>query len=146
MQKILLVHGPNLNMLGRREKKHYGSFALADVVENVEKIASSKGYDVLAYQSNHEGDLIDFIHEHLDESSGMLINAGALTHYSYALLDCLTLCPYPIIEVHISDIEQRESFRQVSVIRAACADVVMGQGFKSYELGLEKLWKQIEEN
>lgn len=141
---ILLLHGPNLNMLGKREKTHYGSFTLADVENNVREQATAKGYAVETFQSNHEGALIDRIHEAVTLVGGMIINAGALTHYSYALLDALLLCSFPIIEVHISPIHQREPFRHISVIRPACADQITGLGFDSYRVGLDRLLELIE--
>lgn len=138
-KQILLVHGPNLNMLGRREPEHYGRFTLADIELSTEMMAKEKGFTLLTYQSNYEGALIDFIQSHYDDSLGLLINAGALTHYSYALLDCLKICPFPVVEVHISDIDNREDFRKVSVIREACISHVSGLGRGSYESALNKL-------
>jgi len=140
---ILLLNGPNLNMLGSREKAHYGDFTLSDVESNVRELAKAHGYALEAFQSNYEGALIERIHMAVPRVSGILINAGALTHYSYALLDALLLCSFPIVEVHISDIHRREPFRQVSVIRAACVDQVAGLGFDSYRVGLERLFEHI---
>lgn len=141
---ILLLHGPNLNMLGQREQAHYGSFTLSDVENSVRDWAAAKGFAVEAFQSNHEGALIDRIHEAIPRVSGILINAGALTHYSYALLDALLLCNFPIVEVHISAIHQREPFRHISVIRAACDDQITGLGFESYRVGLDRLLELSE--
>lgn len=141
---ILLMHGPNLNMLGRREKSHYGSFTLTDVETEMRKEAAARGYRLVAFQSNHEGALIDRIHQALATTTGMLLNAGAFTHYSYALLDALLLCDFPVVEVHISDIYKREPFRRLSVIRTACIDQVAGLGFDSYRLGLERLIDYLE--
>lgn len=143
---ILLLHGPNLNMLGKREKAHYGSFTLSDVENGVREWAALRGYAIETFQSNHEGALIDRIHEAIPHVCGMLINAGALTHYSYALLDALLLCSFPIVEVHISAIHEREPFRHISVIRAACADQITGLGFDSYRVGLDRLLALIEGN
>ena len=145
-KKILLVNGPNLNMLGRREEEYYGRFTLEDVVRTSRKAAEEAGFSLLDFQSNHEGDLIDFIHAHLDDASGLLLNAGALSHYSYALLDALKLCPYPVMEVHISAVEKREDFRRTSVIRPACAAVVSGLGIKSYTKALVLLLDILAEN
>lgn len=142
--RILLINGPNLNMLGRREKDHYGSFTLADAEALTRAAAEAAGYELLTFQSNYEGALLDFIHSHLDDASGLLINAGAFTHYSYALLDALKLCPYPVIELHISDIEKREPFRRQSVIRDACSAVVSGLGIKSYTQALSELVRLLE--
>lgn len=143
---ILLINGPNLNMLGRREKEHYGSFTLDDVEDLVRLKALNSGFRILSFQSNHEGELLDFIQLHLDDAAGCLINAGAFTHYSYALLDALKLCPYPVIEVHISDIESREEFRRHSVIRPACAGVVSGLGLQSYTRALDMLITMLTTN
>lgn len=142
--RILLVHGPNLNMLGKREKQHYGSFTLQDVERLVTEQAAKAKYQTLCFQSNHEGMLLDWIHQHVEDADGMLINAGAWTHYSYALLDALHLCRYPVIEVHISDIHQREPFRRISVIQDACAAQVSGLGFDSYRVALQKLLAMME--
>lgn len=140
---ILLINGPNLNMLGRREIEHYGSFTLADVVRLCRSEAEQAGCRILDFQSNHEGEILDFIHAHLDDAAGMLINASAFTHYSYALLDALKLCPYPVIEVHISDIAKREAFRQISVIRPACSSTVSGHGIHSYTKALAELTQRL---
>lgn len=143
--RILLVNGPNLNMLGRREKEHYGQFTLADAVALTRAAAEAEGYELEDFQSNHEGDLLDFIQARLDgDVRGLLLNAGALTHYSYALLDCLKLCPYPVIELHISAIEKREAFRRISVIREACDGLISGLGIESYTAALERLLEMIE--
>lgn len=143
---ILLLHGPNLNLLGRREKEQYGSFTLATVEQSVRTLAAAAGFGLETFQSNWEGALIDRIHRSLDRTSGMLINAGALTHYSYSLLDALLLCRFPIVEVHISDIAKREPFRRLSVIRAACVDQVAGLGLDSYRVGFRRLLQHLEAN
>jgi 3-dehydroquinate dehydratase-2 len=136
---ILMLNGPNLNMLGRRDPEKYGSFTLADVVESARLKAAEYGYQMTAYQSNHEGDLIDKIHEMMDCCSGILLNAGAFTHYSYALRDAIELCPVPVIEIHISDIMVREDFRRISVINPVCVKQFSGFGMNSYLMGLDYL-------
>jgi 3-dehydroquinate dehydratase-2 len=140
---IMLLHGPNLNMLGRRDPGQYGSFTLKEVEHFTARIADSLGYDLVCFQSNHEGYLIDKIHETMDLCQGMLLNAGALTHYSYALRDAIDLCPVPVMEIHISDIHKREGFRQKSVINEVCCGQVSGFGIDSYRLGLEQLCRII---
>ncbi|NLW11552.1 MAG: type II 3-dehydroquinate dehydratase [Clostridiaceae bacterium] len=136
---IMLLHGPNLNMLGRRDPGQYGSFTLKDIEHSLRMQADALGYDLYCFQSNHEGYIIDKIHETMDFCAGMLLNAGALTHYSYALRDAIELCPVPVMEIHISDIQKREDFRRVSVIKDVCSGQISGLGRDSYRIGLEQL-------
>ncbi len=137
--RLLLLNGPNLNMLGRRDPAHYGSFTLADAERAAQGEARRLGYRLDAYQSNYEGALVDVIQRSAGRYRGIVINAGALTHYSYALHDALELCGLPAIEVHISDIHAREPWRRVSVIRPACRDQVAGLGIDSYTEGVRRL-------
>ncbi len=137
--KILLMNGPNLNMLGKRDPTQYGNFTLRDVEQLAEQTAESLGYRLDCFQSNHEGTLIDKIHEAMGDYAGIVINAGAFTHYSYALHDALELCAMPVMEVHISDIHQREAFRRISVIEDACVGQISGLGIDSYRVGIERL-------
>ena len=139
---ILLMNGPNLNMLGKRSKKHYGSFTLEQVEIAFKVKAEALGVGCAFVQSNHEGELVSEIHKAMDYAAGIVINAGAHTHYSYAILDALELCGLPVMEVHISNIHQREPFRRVSVINNACVGQVYGLGMDSYLVGLEKLVKE----
>lgn len=141
---IMLLHGPNLNMLGRRDPGQYGSFTLKDIEHSLRLQADELGYELYCFQSNHEGLLIDKIHETMDFCVGMLLNAGALTHYSYALRDAIELCPVPVMEIHISDIQKRESFRRVSVIKDVCCGQISGFGMDSYRIGLEQLVRLLE--
>lgn len=136
---ILLINGPNLDRLGQREPTHYGQFTLQDVEHAFIEKAAELGVKVTCFQSNHEGDLIKAIHEAAETADGIVINAGAYTHYSYALLDALLLTGIPTVEVHISDIHKRELFRRHSVIQPACVDQICGRGLDSYLVGLEKL-------
>lgn len=136
---ILLVNGPNLDMLGRRDPAHYGTFTLADVEKAFAEKCAELGVEPRFFQSGCEGELCRAIHEAMGYASGIVINAGAYTHYSYAILDALLLAKLPTMEVHISDIHSREPFRRVSVIQAACVGQVAGLGMASYTVGLEKL-------
>ena len=141
MRTILLVNGPNLGMLGKRDPAQYGSFSLADVEKAFAAKAAALGFEARFFQSDCEGELCKAIHAAKDYAAGIVINAGAYTHYSYAILDALALTGLPVMEVHISDIHKREVFRHVSVIQPACVGQVCGLGFDSYTVGLEKLVK-----
>ncbi|MEI8199891.1 MAG: type II 3-dehydroquinate dehydratase [Eubacteriales bacterium] len=139
MPVILLINGPNLNMLGKRSKEHYGSFTLSQVEDAFRTRAKELGVEPVFFQSNDEGGIVTAIQESMGYASGIVINAGAYTHYSYAILDALLLCGLPVMEVHISNIHKREQFRSVSVIQAACVGQISGLGLDSYLVGLEKL-------
>lgn len=136
---ILLVNGPNLDQLGRRDPKQYGTFTLADVERAFATKAAELGVEARFFQSGDEGALCHAIHEARDTADGIVINAGAYTHYSFALFDALLACHLPVMEVHISDIHAREPFRRVSVIQGACVGQVAGLGLASYTEGLERL-------
>lgn len=142
--KLLLINGPNLNMLGKRDPKQYGSFTLADVEKTSTEAAFSRGYKLECFQSNHEGAIIDKIHEAMTQADGIVINPGALTHYSYAILDAIDLCGLPVIETHISDISGREPFRRISVTAPACCGQIMGLGIESYPRAIHLLCDTIE--
>ena len=139
MKIILLIHGPNLNMLGQRDVEHYGSLTLAQLVARVKSRAKKIGLNVKAFQSNHEGALIDFLQKNSKASFGIIINAGALTHYSYALYDALLDANLPAVEVHLSDIKNREAFRKISVISSACKKVISGKKIQGYFEALDFL-------
>ncbi len=130
--KILIINGPNLNMLGIREPEIYGSGTLGDLEEYVKSECDKIQIETEFFQSNHEGDLVDRIQEAYGEFDGIVINAGAYTHYSIAILDALKAVSIPAVEVHVSDINNREPFRKVSVIRGACVACVTGKGFEGY--------------
>src|SRR5665648_441554 len=136
---ILLINGPNLNMLGKRSKEHYGSFTLPQVEGAFRTKAEALGVKPVFFQSNDEGAIVTAIQESMEYAAGIVINAGAYTHYSYAILDSLLLCGLPVMEVHISNIHKREPFRNVSVIQPACVGQIYGLGLDSYLVGLEKL-------
>ena len=131
--KIYVINGPNLNMLGIREPDQYGSDSYAELVRRVEEHCKSLGIDAVIYQSNHEGALVDKIQEaYFEGAGGIVINPGAYTHTSIALLDAIKATKIPTVEVHISAVERREDFRQISYVRAACIATVAGEGFNGY--------------
>ena len=130
--KILVINGPNINMLGIREPDIYGKEDYKTLCESVENHANQKGIEVKLYQSNHEGDLIDEIQNAYGNFDGIVINAGAYTHTSIALLDALKAVGLPTVEVHISALETREDFRQICYIRKACVKNITGKGIKGY--------------
>lgn len=142
MKKFLILNGPNLNMLGTREKNIYGGETLEDIINDCHKKANELGVEIDAYQSNHEGDLIDKIHEAREKYDGIVINAGAYTHYSVAIHDAIkAVAPLKCIEVHISNVFTREEFRHHSMLSPVCAGVICGFGKMSYLLALEALVK-----
>ena len=130
--KILVINGPNLNMLGIREPDHYGRETYADLVAKIQKHCDAKGVEVKFYQSNHEGALVDEIQAAFGMVDGIVINPGAYTHTSIALLDAVHAVNVPTVEVHISDVSKREAFRQISYIREACVKTIQGKGFAGY--------------
>ncbi|AEJ43624.1 3-dehydroquinate dehydratase, type II [Alicyclobacillus acidocaldarius subsp. acidocaldarius Tc-4-1] len=131
---ILLVHGPNLNRLGVRKPEVYGQRTLADVVELVRSTALPFGFDVIDRQSNHEGDLIDFLQQYGPGAHGIIINPGAFGHYSYALRDCLEDIDRPTVEVHISNVHRREPFRHQLVLSDVVTGQIVGLGLEGYRL------------
>ena len=139
MPRVLVLHGPNLNLVGERDPKIYGSQTLAELNEFIREHAHRMGVEVEFFQSNHEGALIDRIHEARRRVDGIVINPGALTHYSYALRDAIEAVGLPAVEVHLSDIHAREPFRRVSVIAPVCLAQIRGKGAQSYVEGLERL-------
>jgi 3-dehydroquinate dehydratase-2 len=141
--KILVINGPNLNMLGRREARHYGSDTLKSIEEKLAEKAKTLGCELTFFQSNHEGALIDFIQEKALKADGILINPGALTHYGYSLHDALVDCALPVVEVHLSDIHAREEWRKISVISDVVIKQISDLKAQSYLLGLEALVKYI---
>lgn len=137
MKKIQIINGPNLNLLGRREPGIYGSRSFEDYLTELR--AKYPNVQLDYYQSNHEGDLIDCIHRCGFEADGIVLNAGAYTHTSVALRDALSAVPAPAVEVHISNVHQREEFRHRSLISAVCRGVICGFGLDSYRLAVEAL-------
>ena len=139
--KILVLNGPNINMVGIRAPGIYGKNTFADLLCLLDQTAKELGIEIIQYQSNHEGDIIDKIHESKDEYDGVVINAGAYTHYSYAIRDAIeAVSDYtPFVEVHMSDIHKREDFRKISVITEVCVKQISGFGKDSYKMGIDLL-------
>ena len=144
MAKILLINGPNLNLLGKREPEIYGSDTLADIESRLQEQAKSRGHELLCFQSNTEGAIVDRIQAAETEGvAWIIINAGALTHTSVALQDALAATAIPFIEVHISNVHAREAFRHQSYLSALASGIIVGLGTHGYDLALEAVAKQI---
>jgi 3-dehydroquinate dehydratase-2 len=142
-RRILVVHGPNLNLLGKREPGVYGSTPLQGIDQRLEGLAASAGVELRIVQSNHEGVLIDHVQRALDDCDGIVINPGGFTHTSVALRDALAATALPVVEVHLSNVHAREAFRHHSYISPVALGVVCGFGALSYELGLRALLDHI---
>ncbi len=137
--KILVLNGPNLNMLGIREPEIYGKETYHDLCGLINSYADKKGIEIEIYQSNHEGCLVDKIQQAYGKTNGIVINPAAYTHTSIALLDALKSVGIPAVEVHISDVSKREDFRQISFVRSFCFATVKGEGLKGYLTAIDKL-------
>ena len=136
---ILVINGPNLNLLGIRQPEIYGCETLEELMMWLEKSTKSSLHKFKFYQSNHEGEIIDVLHDERQWAQGILINAGAYTHYSYAIRDAISAINVPTIEIHLTDIDNRETFRSLSVIKDVCKGVVAGLGKNSYLEGIRIL-------
>lgn len=141
--KILVINGPNLNMLGIREPDHYGRETYADLVAKIQNHCAGKGIEVKLYQSNHEGDLVDEIQRAWGDADGIVINPGAYTHTSIAILDAVKSVNIPTVEVHISKVEEREDFRRISYVRLACVKTITGHGTDGYLEAIDFLTEGI---
>mgnify|MGYP003419755632 FL=1 len=139
IKKILVIHGPNLNLLGEREPGVYGSAGIDVLNSNIIDRANEQGLECEIFQSNHEGAIIDKLHAARTAFDGVIINAGAYTHYSYAIRDAIAAIKIPVIEVHISNIDAREEFRANSVIAPVCKGSICGLGFMSYYLAVQAM-------
>ena len=138
---ILVINGPNLNLLGTREPEVYGHETLEELMMWLENSPEAINHEFKFYQSNHEGEIIDILHDERHWAQGILLNAGAYTHYSYAIRDAIVAIAIPTVEIHLTDISTREDFRQKSVLESICLDIVKGLGKNSYLEGLKKLLK-----
>ena len=140
--KFYILNGPNLNMLGIREPGHYGTTTYNDLIAMIEDHCKQKGIEAVCRQSNHEGDLVDWIQEaYFEGADGIVINPGAYTHTSIAILDAVKSTSLPTVEIHISKVEEREDFRQVSYIRAACIKTITGHGTQGYNEAVDALYE-----
>lgn len=144
--KILVLHGPNLNLLGRREPHIYGSMTLADINRRLEELARELRVELVTFQSNHEGELVDMLHKHIDEAAGAILNPAGLTQFGVALHDAIKTLPFPVIEVHISNRHHREEWRHHSIISSAAKATVEGLGWRSYTAALRALAEILKES
>lgn len=144
--KIMVINGPNLNLLGIREPEIYGNRTFSDLEEMIESYCEKKNIEVVSLQSNSEGEIIDFIHHALGNYDGIVINPAAYTHYSYAIADAISSVMLPTVEVHISDINKREEFRKISVTKASCIKQIAGHGFDGYIEAIDFLIEYCQKN
>ncbi|MFW6074208.1 MAG: type II 3-dehydroquinate dehydratase [Chloroflexota bacterium] len=140
---ILVIHGPNLNLLGKREPDVYGATTIDEINSSLERIGAERSCTVETFQSNHEGEIIDFVHDRGWKANGIVFNPGAFTHYSYAIRDAIAAIPAPAIEVHLSNVAAREEFRHHSVIAPVAIGSIAGLGPAGYELALHYLLDQM---
>lgn len=137
---IVIINGPNLNLLGKREPGVYGTDSLDFIEQEIAAEAKTLGVDIDFFQSNHEGAIIDALHAAMDNADGVVLNAGAFTHYSYAIRDAIAAIKIPVVEVHMSNVQAREEFRHTSVIAPVCRGIIAGFGKNSYLLGLRAVY------
>ncbi len=139
MKKILIINGPNLNLLGKREESLYGNKSFEDIWEELEKIAEINNAKIEYFQSNHEGDIIDRIHQAIGKIDHIIINPGAFTHYSYSIYDAILAARIPVVEVHITNIYARDNWRSKSLISPVASGVISGFGLKGYNMALRHI-------
>ncbi len=143
--RILVLHGPNLNLFGRREPHIYGTTTLAEINERLEALAKELKVELVVVQSNHEGVLVDTFHKHIDDADGAIINPAGLTQYGVAVHDAIKAMPFPVVEVHMSNIAAREQWRHHSIISSAVKGTVQGLGWRSYTAALRALVETVRE-
>jgi 3-dehydroquinate dehydratase-2 len=144
-EKILVLHGPNLNLFGRREPHIYGTMTLEQINERLRTLAAKIQVQLIIFQSNHEGALVDTFHKHIDEAAGALLNPAGLTQHGVPLHDCIKAMPFPVIEVHMSNIAAREEWRHHSIISSAVKATVQGLGWRSYTAALRALVETVRD-
>ena len=143
--RILVLHGPNLNLFGRREPHIYGKMTLAEINAKLTALAGELGVELAILQSNHEGALIDFMQQHIDSADGAILNPGGLTQHGISTHDCIKAMPFPVIEVHLSNLATREEWRHRSIISPAVKGTVQGLGWRSYTTALRALVEIVRE-
>ena len=142
--RIEILHGVNLDTLGRRDPEHYGTITLPELEERIKRFASELGLDVSFFQSNHEGEFVEYLHRLPDLADAAVLNAGAWTHYSYAIRDALEIAAVPVVEVHLSDVSSREPWRRISVFQGLVLEAVAGKGPDGYRTALELLKAELD--
>ncbi len=143
--KILVLHGPNLNLFGRREPHIYGTMTLAEINKRLQALARELKVTLATLQSNHEGELLDFLHKHMDSAAGAILNPGGLTQHGVSLHDCIKAMPFPVIELHMSNLATREEWRHFSIISSAAKGTVQGFGWRSYTAALRLVVELAQE-
>jgi 3-dehydroquinate dehydratase-2 len=143
--KILVLHGPNLNLLGRREPHIYGAMTLAELNKRLQALARELKVQLITFQSNHEGELVDKLHQHMDDVAGAILNPGGLTQFAVSLHDAIKSMPFPVIEVHMTNRHAREEWRGHSIISPAVKGMVEGLGWRSYSAALRALVETVKE-
>ena len=144
--KLLVLHGPNLNLLGRREPHIYGRTTLAEIDARLRDLAAELDVDVETFQSNHEGALLDTLQAHIDDVDACILNPAALTQYGVGLHDCIKAMPFPVVEVHLSNVQAREEWRRHSIVGQAARASVQGLGWRSYTAAFRALVEQLRED
>jgi len=142
--RIEVLHGVNLDILGRRDPEHYGTITLPELELTIKRFAAEIGLEVRFFQSNHEGEFVEYLHRLPDLADGAVLNAGAWTHYSYAIRDALEIAAVPVVEVHLSDVSSREPWRRISVFQGLVLEAVAGRGPDGYRTALELLKAELD--